>query len=88
MKINHILVIMDPTIEQQPALLKAITLAKRCHAAIELFLVVHHSALTPSWLNREHPQEHVIAEYLKSKQRWLDSYLTLGLKEKISPIEQ
>ncbi|WDE14316.1 universal stress protein [Thalassomonas haliotis] len=84
MKINHILVIMDPTIEQQPALLKAISLAKKCNAAIELFLVVHHSALAPNWLNREHPQEHVIAEYLKTKQRWLDSYLNLAIKEKIA----
>ncbi|WDE08059.1 universal stress protein [Thalassomonas viridans] len=84
MKINHILVIMDPTIEEQPALLKAIPLAKKCDAAIELFLVVHHSALAPSWLNREHPQEHVIAEYLQSKQRWLDDYLGLGIKENIA----
>jgi len=84
MKINHILVIMDPTIEQQPALLKAISLATKCHAAIELFLVVHHSALAPSWLNREHPQEHVIAEYLKTKQRWLDGYLALGIDENIA----
>ncbi|WP_281557547.1 universal stress protein [Thalassomonas sp. RHCl1] len=84
MKINHILVIIDPTIEQQPALLKAIPLAKKCNAAIELFLVVHHSALAPNWLNREHPQEHVIAEYLKTKQRWLDRYLALGLEENIA----
>ncbi len=84
MKIQHILVIMDPTIDEQPALFKAIEVAKKFDASIELFLVVHHSGLTPKWFNQEHPQEQIIRNYLNTKQRWLDTYLSLVSKENIS----
>jgi universal stress protein E len=84
MKIKHILVVMDPTIDEQPALFKAIEIAKRFDASIELFLVVYHSGLAPKWFNQEHPQEHIISDYLKTKQRWLDTYLSLVTRENIS----
>jgi len=84
MKIQHILVIMDPTIDEQPALFKAIEVAKKFDASIELFLVVHHSGLTPKWFNQEHPQEQIISNYLKTKQRWLDTYISLVTQENIS----
>lgn len=83
MKIKHILVIMDPTIDQQPALSKAIALAKVFDASIELFLVVYHSGLTPKWFNQEHPREQIIANYLNTKQRWLDTYLADVAKEQL-----
>lgn len=76
MRINHILVDMDPTIDQQPALAKALTLAKKFNASIELFLAVHHSDLTSKWVTQEHSEKEVIASYLKTKQRWLDSYVS------------
>jgi universal stress protein E len=84
MKIQHILVIMDPTINEQPALIKAIEMAKRFDASIELFLVVYHSGLAPKWFNKEHPQEIIISNYLKTKQRWLDTYLSQVSSENIS----
>ena len=84
MKIQHILVIMDPTIDEQPALSRAIELAKRFDASIELFLVVYHSGLAPKWFNQEHPQEQIINNYLKTKQRWLDTYLCQISSENIS----
>lgn len=84
MKIQHILVIMDPTIDEQPALSKAIEMAKRFDASIELFLVVYHSGLAPKWFNQEHPQEPIISNYLKTKQRWLDTYLSQVSNENIS----
>ena len=84
MKIHHILVIMDPTIDEQPALFKAIEVAKRFDASIELFLVVHHSALTPKWFSPEHSQAQIITKYLKTKQRWLDTYLSQVTDENIS----
>lgn len=84
MKIQHILVIMDPTIDEQPALSKAIEVAKRFDASIELFLVVYHSGLAPKWFNQEHPQEQIISNYLKTKQRWLDTYLSQVSSENIS----
>ena len=84
MKIQHILVIMDPTIDEQPALFRAIEVAKRFDASIELFLVVHHSAFTPKWFNQAHPKEQLINHYLKTKQRWLDTYLYQVTQENIS----
>ena len=84
MKIQHILVIMDPTIDEQPALFKAIEVAKRFDASIELFLVVYHGGLAPKWFNQEHPQEQIISNYLKTKQRWLDTYLSQVSSENIS----
>jgi universal stress protein E len=84
MKIQHILVIMDPTIDEQPALIKAIEMAKRFDASIELFLVVYHSSLAPKWFNKEHPQELIIGNYLKTKQRWLETYLSQVSSENIS----
>ena len=84
MKIQHILVIMDPTIDEQPALSKAIEIAKRFDASIELFLVVYHSGLAPKWFNQEHPQEQIISDYLKTKQRWLDTYCSQVSSENIS----
>lgn len=84
MKIEHILVIMDPTIDVQPALSKAIEVAKRFDASIELFLVVYHSGLAPKWFNQEHPQEHIISNYLKTKQRWLNTYLSQVSRQNIS----
>jgi universal stress protein E len=84
MKIQHILVIMDPTLDEQPALYRAIEFAKQFDASIELFLVVHHSGLAPKWFNKEHPQEEIIKHYLKTKQRWIDTYLSQVTKENIS----
>lgn len=75
---------MDPTIDEQPALFKAIEIAKKFDASIELFLVVHHSALTPKWFSPEHSQEQIISKYLKTKQRWLDTYLSQVTDENIS----
>lgn len=83
MKINHILVNMDPTIDQQPALIKAIALAKKFDASIELFLVVHESNLINKWFNHEDSQEKIITHYLKTQQRWLDTYITDVVHEKI-----
>ena len=84
MKIQHILVVMDPTIDEQPGLLRAIEFAKKFDASIELFLVVHHSALAPKWFNKDHRQEQIINHYLKTKQRWLDTYLYEVTQENIS----
>ncbi|MBA6256124.1 MULTISPECIES: universal stress protein [unclassified Colwellia] len=84
MKIQHILVIMDPTIDEQPALVRAIQFAKKFDASIELFLVVHQSGLTPKWFNKEHPREEIIHHYLKTKQRWLNTYLSQVTQENIS----
>lgn len=84
MKIQHILVIMDPTIDEQPALAKAIEVAKRFDASIELFLVVYHSGLAPKWFNQDQPREGIINSYLKTKQRWLNTYHSQVSRQNIS----
>jgi len=84
MKINHILVDMDPTRDEQPALTKAIMLAQKFDASIELFLVEHQSALViNSFLDNDHLQK-AIQGYLKSKQRWLDTYISEVVDAKIA----
>ena len=75
MNINHILVDMDPTQSQQPALKKAITLAKYFDASIELFLVDYHSGLVANWFYKESILEELKINFLASKRRWLDTYI-------------
>ncbi len=75
MKVKHILVDMDPTQAEQPALTKAIILAKEFGASIELFLVDYHNGLVANWFFNERRLEELKAAYLASKKRWLDSYV-------------
>ena len=73
--INKILVCLDPMREQQPALDKALYLAKAYDASIELFLVVYNRGLVGnSFFN---PQELEAAKkgYVSSQKRWVESYL-------------
>lgn len=76
MKINHILVDMDPTNDVQPALSRAITLAKSFNASIELLLVVYNSSLMTQWFWNEKKLEDVKQHYLASQKRWLDTYVS------------
>ena len=83
MDIKHILVDMDPVNEQQPALTRAITLAKKFDASIELFLVVYNSSLMVEWFFDSEQLEKVKLAYLKTKQRWLDTYVSQVADAKI-----
>ena len=83
MNIKHILVDMDPTNDQQPALTRAISIAKRFNATIELFLVVYNSSLMVQWFYDEEQLEKVKQEYLKSKQRWLDTFVSQVVDAKV-----
>ncbi len=84
MKIKHILVDMDPTKDEQPALQKGIMLARQFGASIELFLADYHSGLVTNWLWNEAQTEKAKKAYIASKQRWLDSYLAMVTDEKLS----
>ena len=68
MDIKRILVDMDPMSEEQPALTRAITLAKQFDASIELFLVVYNSSLMVEWFFDNEQLEKVKLAYLKTKQ--------------------
>ena len=84
MNIKHILVEMDPDTEHQPALEKAIALAKTFNATIELFLVVYNKSLVIEWLWNDEQQEEAMSAYIQSKKRWLNSYVDQVVKSEIS----
>ena len=75
MKISHILVDMDPTREDQPALEKGTFLAKVFNATLELFLVDYHSGLVSNWFLDNKVLEKAKAGYINSKKRWIGTYL-------------
>jgi universal stress protein E len=75
MKIKHILVDIDPTTDEQPALNRAVQLAKISGASIELFLVVHQSAIVFNTFLDENQLKKAKQSYIKSKQRWLNTYV-------------
>ncbi len=66
---------MDPTKDQQPALTRAIAIAKKFDASVDLFLTGYHKGLISNWFWNEKELENLKAEYLKSKRRWLDTYV-------------
>jgi len=84
MKINNILVDMDPTKEEQPALNRAVELAKLHDASIELFLADYHRELAANWLWNETQMEKVKKAFLKTKRRWLETYVSAVVKEGLS----
>jgi len=74
--INHILVVMDPTSDHQPALVQAIKIAKKTSATLELFIVAFNSDFVSHWnLNLDQIAD-LQQEYVRSKLRWLETYLT------------
>jgi universal stress protein E len=75
MKIKHILVDIDPTTDEQPALKRAVQLAKISGASIELFLVVHQSAIVFNTFLDENQLNKAKQSYVKSKKRWLNTYV-------------
>ena len=74
--INHILVVMDPMVEHQPALKRAISLAKKSSATIELFLVAYNRQLIKHWIFDAQQLAAMKQEYVASKLRWLETYVS------------
>ncbi len=73
--IKHILVVMDPMYDQQPALARAISLAKKTSATIELFLVAYNRQLVNHWTFNADQSALLQKEYVASKLRWLETYV-------------
>lgn len=74
--INHILVVMDPASDHQPALVQAIKIAKKLSATIELFVVAYSSDFVSHWNFNKEQLAGLQKEYVSSKLRWLETYLT------------
>ncbi len=73
--IKHILVVMDPMCEQQPALARAISIAKQTSATVELFLVAYNRQLVNHWTFDAEQLALLQKEYLASQLRWLETYV-------------
>ena len=75
MKINHILVDMDPTKKQQPALSRAILLAKKFNTSIELLLIVYNDDLMSQWFIDDERLELNTKSIMAPHKLWLESYV-------------
>ncbi len=73
--IKHILVVMQPMSDHQPALIQAIKIAKETSATIELFLAAYHKDIVSPWGFDKEQVAALQQEYLASKLRWLETYL-------------
>jgi|GEM_PF-872124 len=74
--INKILVCLDPNNDEQPALDRAIYLAKAYDASLELLLVVYNRALLTNLFFNKDELEAAKQGYINSQKRWVESYLT------------
>lgn len=74
--IKHILVVMDPASDHQPALVQAIKIAKSTSATIELFVVAYNSDFVSHWNFNQTQLAALQQEYVGTKLRWLETYLT------------
>jgi len=74
--ISHILVVMDPESDHQPALVQAIKIAKKTSATLELFVVAYNSDFVSHWDFNQEQLTGLQNEYVSSKLRWLETYLT------------
>ncbi len=66
---------MDPMCEQQPALARAISIAKQTSATVELFLVAYNRQLVNHWTFDAEQLALLQKEYLASQLRWLETYV-------------
>jgi len=73
--LKRILVDLDPMHEEQPALQKALYLAKQCDAELCLFLVAYNRGLVSSLFFGDAELEAAKQGYLNSQKRWLDTYV-------------
>lgn len=74
--IKYILVVMDPASDHQPALVQAIKISKKTSATIELFVVAYNSDFVSHWNFNQEQLAALQQEYVATKLRWLETYLT------------
>lgn len=67
---------MDSSTDHQAALVQAINIAKKTSASIDLFLVAYNSEFVSHWNFNQAQLAALQKEYLASKLRWLETYLS------------
>ena len=73
---NKILVDLDPTKEEQPALERGLYLAKQYGASLTLFLVTYNRGLVSNLFFDSEQLEAAKRGYLNSKRKWVQTYLS------------
>lgn len=73
--IKKILVDLDPNNEEQPALMRAIYLAKQYGATLTLFLVAYNRGLVSNLFFDTAQLDAAKQGYINSKKRWVETYL-------------
>jgi universal stress protein E len=79
--IKKILVDLDPTREQQPALHRAIYLAKEFDATLTLFLVTYNRGLVSNLFFDSEQLEAAKKGYVNSQKKWVDSFLNEAVNQ-------
>ncbi len=74
--IRKILVDLDPTKEEQPALNRAVYLAKQFNASLTLFLVTYNRGLVSNLFFDSEQLEAAKRGYINSQKKWVNSYLS------------
>jgi len=82
--VKKILVDLDPTREDQPALDRAIYLAKKLGASVTLFLVTYNRGLISNLFFDSEQLEAAKKGFLNSRKKWVNSYLSAAADEGIS----
>lgn len=72
--INHILVIMNPSSDQQPALIQALKVAQQTSASIELCAIVYNNSFISHFNFNKSQLAELQQEYVNTKMRWLETY--------------
>lgn len=82
--IKKILVDLDPTKEEQPALQRGIYLAKQYGASLTLFLVVYNRGLVSNLFFNSEQLDAAKQGYINSKKRWVNTYLESAISEGVN----
>ncbi len=80
-EINKILVDLDPTQTQQPALKRGIYLAKQFDATLTLFLVVYNRGLVSNLFFDSEQLEAAKKGYVNSQKKWVESFLSEAVEQ-------
>ncbi len=81
--IKKILVDLDPTREEQPALDRGIYLAKQYGASVTLFLAAYNRSLVSNIFFDSEQLDAAKQGYLNSKKRWMETYLESAIQEDV-----
>jgi len=81
--IKKILVDLDPSTEEQPALQRAIYLAKQYDATLTLFLVAYNRGLVSNLFFDTEQLDAAKQGYMNSKKRWVETYLKSAIDEDV-----